>query len=78
MITYRKCRTDPLSGTVYTVMRFNDDDSTSAIQFNPANMDYQHFKQQIDDGTGQLQENDGTLMSQDAARAYVSTLPQDK
>jgi hypothetical protein len=75
MITYRQCPPEPLSGTVFTVMRFNDDDSTSGIQFNQSNMDYQHFKIDIESENGQLQDVDGNLLTAEQAKEYVRTLP---
>lgn len=45
------------------------------IPFDPANTDYQTFKQQINDETAQLEDADGNLMTPEAAKAYVATLP---
>jgi hypothetical protein len=39
------------------------------------NTDYQAFKQQINDGTAQLEDADGNLMTQQQAKDYVATLP---
>lgn len=75
MITYRQCPPEPLSGTVFTVMRFNDDNSTSGIQFNPANMDYQRFKIDINEDRGQLQDVNGNLLTSEQAKQYVRGLP---
>ena len=72
---YRQCNPDKLSNAVYTVMRFNDDDSTSGIQFNPSNMDYQKFIIEINEGTSELEDVDGNLLSKEDAILYVSTLP---
>ena len=44
------------------------------IPFDPANTDYQQFKKDIMDG-GELQDADGNVMSADAAKAFVATLP---
>jgi hypothetical protein len=39
------------------------------------NIDYQTFKQQINDGTAQLEDADGNLMTEQQAKDYVATLP---
>lgn len=49
--------------------------SGAFIPFDPENADYQVFKQQINDETAQLEDADGNLMSPEAAKAYVATLP---
>jgi hypothetical protein len=45
------------------------------IPFDPENTDYQNFKTQINDDSAQLEDADGVLMSPEAAKAYVATLP---
>ena len=45
------------------------------IPFDPANTDYQQFKQAINDDTAQLEDADGVLMTADEAKAFVATLP---
>jgi hypothetical protein len=60
---------------VQSVIRMNENGSTTDIPFNPANTDYQNFKQQINDETAQLEDVDGNVMSPEAAKAYVATLP---
>jgi hypothetical protein len=55
-------------------MRFNDDNSTSGIQFNPSNRDYQRFLNEINEGVSELEDSDGILLSQEDAIKYVSTL----
>lgn len=72
---YRQCKPDKLSNTVYTVMRFNDDNSTSGIQFNPSNRDYQRFLNEIKEGISELEDSDGILLSKEDAILYVLTLP---
>jgi hypothetical protein len=47
----------------------------TCIPFDPANNDYQNFKTQINDETAQLEDVDGNVMSPEAAKAYVATLP---
>lgn len=65
-----------LSLTGQTVTELIRDDGTTpwTIPFDPANTDYQNFKQQINDDSAVLYF-DGTLMSPEAAKAYVATLP---
>lgn len=43
--------------------------------FDPANTDYQQFKQAINDDTAQLEDADGNLMSAADAKAFVKELP---
>ena len=43
------------------------------IPFDPANTDYQTFKKQINEGTAQLEDADGNLMTD--AKDFVATLP---
>ena len=43
--------------------------------FVPTNPDYQNFKANINDDSAQLETNAGVLMSPEAAKAYVATLP---
>ena len=45
------------------------------IPFDPANTDYQQFKQAINDDTAQLEGADGNLMTAEDAKAFVATLP---
>lgn len=54
------------------IIRISDN---ACIPYDPANTDYQTFKQQINDETVQLEDADGNLMSPEAAKAYVATLP---
>ena len=56
------------------VMRINTDSVTS-FPFDPANTDYANFKREINEGTAQLQDADGVVMSSEAAKQFVSTLP---
>ena len=63
---------DPLAGAISSAKRLSDN---AFIPFDPANTDYQTFKQQINDETAQLEDADGNLMSPEAAKAYVATLP---
>ncbi len=44
------------------------------IPFNPENTDYQTFKKEVLAGA-ELQDADGNVMTPEAAKAYVATLP---
>lgn len=46
----------------------------SCIPFDPANTDYQKFKQDIAEGAT-LQDAEGNEMSAEDAQAFVATLP---
>jgi hypothetical protein len=54
------------------VIRLSDG---ASIPFDPANTDYQNFKYQINNDEAQLEGADGNVMSPEAAKAYVATLP---
>ena len=54
------------------VIRLQDE---ANIPFDPANTDYANFKAQINADEAQLEDADGNVMSADAAKAYVATLP---
>lgn len=45
------------------------------IPFDPDNTAYQYFKKQINDGSAQLEDVNGSLMTSTQAKAYVATLP---
>lgn len=45
------------------------------IPFDTANTDYANFKREINDGKAQLQDADGNLMTAEAAKQFVATLP---
>ena len=53
----------------------NDDGSVKSIPFDPANIDYQTFRQQINADEAQLENADGVLMTAEDAKAFVATLP---
>ncbi len=55
-----------------SVQRLSDN---ASIPFDPDNTDYQAFKQQINDGTAQLEDADGNLMTEQQAKDYVAILP---
>lgn len=47
----------------------------ASIPFDPTNMDYLHFKSQINSGQAELQDAEGNLLSSQEAKAFVATLP---
>ena len=57
---------------INVVLRLADN---ACIPYDTANNDYQNFKAQINDESAQLEDADGVLMSPEAAKAYVATLP---
>lgn len=54
---------------IYDVNTFNN------IPVNPDNTDYKNFKEQINNETAVLQDVDGNVMSSQAAKTYIATLP---
>ena len=60
-----------LDGIPYAVL-LNSKDS---IPFDPANTDYANFKREINEGTAQLQDADGNLMTAEQAKDFVKELP---
>ena len=72
---------------IYKLVNFGNGTLNSNIVFcitnrywipttDPANTDYQRFKQEINADETQLQDVDGNVMSADAAKEFISTLPQ--
>ena len=61
-----------LSGQDVCVERFSDH---ASIPFYPANTDYANFKREINEGTAQLQDADGNLMTAEQAKDFVKELP---
>jgi hypothetical protein len=57
---------------INSVQRMSDG---AIIPFDPANTDYQQFKAQILADEAQLEDADGNVMSPEAAKDYVRTLP---
>lgn len=58
--------------SIHQVQRLSDG---AFIPFDPANVDYVNFKAQINADEAQLEDTDGNVMSPEAAKAYVATLP---
>lgn len=52
-----------------------DLENESIIPFDPANVDYEKFKYQINHDEAQLETPDGVVMTTAEAKAYVATLP---
>ena len=67
---YKLNKSEP-SGNVIGVVLL----PSTYIPFDPANTDYQQFKQAINDDTAQLEDADGNLMTAEEAKAFVATLP---
>lgn len=67
MIVYKKHPTNPNA-----ILRMADE---AFIPIDPENKDYQNFKAQINHDEAQLEDTDGNVMSPEAAKAYVATLP---
>ena len=61
-----------LDGTVSTVQRLSDQ---AFIPIAAGNTDYANFKAEILADKAQLQDADGKVMSAEAAKAFVKTLP---
>jgi len=72
MITYKLGTPFFIGGESVSVTNLN---TGSCIPFDAANTDYINFKAQINDESAQLEDVDGVLMSPEAAKAYVATLP---
>ena len=70
--TYKRVSVTPPSIKESAVQRLSDN---AFIPFDPANTDYQQFKQAINDDTAQLEDADGNLMTAEASKQFVATLP---
>ena len=60
-----------LSGESHTVQRLLDN---AFIPFDPANTDYQAFKQDLANGVA-LSDAEGTAMTADQIKTFLETLP---
>ena len=73
MTTYRFVSSGGTSGIAIV---FEDGSvSPGLIPVDPANTDYQQFKQAINDDTAQLEDADGVLMTAEEAKDFVKELP---
>ena len=59
-------------GHISVVIRLSDH---AFIPFDPANTDYANFKKEINEGTAQLEDANGVLMTEQQAKDFVATLP---
>ena len=57
---------------VISILRSEDN---ACIPTDPANTDYANFKREINEGTAQLQDADGNLMTAEQAKDLVKELP---
>lgn len=64
--------TDRDGSLAKAIKRLSDE---AYIPFNPANVDYQNFKLEINADEAQLQDADGNTMTSEQAKAFVATLP---
>lgn len=49
--------------------------NNASIPFAPDNTDYANFKREINEGTAQLQDADGNLMTAEQAKDFVKEIP---
>lgn len=69
---YKKLPSNPdFNESTPYVQRISD---TAFIPFDPANADYQRFKQDIANSV-ELQDENGNTLTPDEAKAFVATLP---
>ena len=68
-----KCLPDTSLGPSQCVQRLSDN---AFIPFSTANTDYQQFKKDIENGA-ELQDSEGVVMTPEAAKAFIQTLPQE-
>ena len=62
----------PETTTVTYVVRLSNN---ACIPFDPANVDFANFKKEINEGTAQLEDADGNLMTPQQAKDFVKELP---
>ena len=71
---YRLYFTDQYTKVIDAATTVNENPEISFL-FSVDNTDYQNFKTNINDDSAQLEDVNGVLMSSEAAKAYVATLP---
>ena len=69
---YKLGANDYLGRPSQCVIRLSDG---AAIPFASDNTDYANFKREINEGTAQLQDADGNLMTAEQAKDFVKELP---
>ena len=74
MITYRLLK-GGIAKEVYGAICKNADGTETSFIFDPANTDYANFKREINEGTAQLEDADGNLMTAEQAKDFVKELP---
>lgn len=67
-----KVSIDSRDNKVHGISRLDDN---AWIPLDPANTDYANFKREINEGTAQLQDADGNLMTAEQAKQFVKELP---
>jgi hypothetical protein len=70
MIMYKLIK-NSLTNQITNVVRLSDN---ANIPFDPANTDYAEFKKVVTEGA-ELQDADGNVMTAQAAKAFIGTLP---
>ena len=73
MINYRLYK-DPISNAILSVCVVYASGENWGIPFDPANTDYQRFKQDIAEGA-ELQDADQVVMSPEQVAEFMETLP---
>ena len=68
---YRQCKPYK-DNPVESVLRLDDG---ACIPFAPDNTDYAQFKKAISEETAQLQDAEGNLMTDQAAKDFIKELP---
>ena len=61
-----------ITNEITNVLRLSD---TACIPFAVDNTDYANFKREINEGTAQLEDADGNLMTAEQAKDFVKELP---
>lgn len=69
---YKLSPVNPITNLQTSLLRLSDN---ACIPFDPANTDYANFKREINEGTAQLQDADGNLMTAEQAKQFVKELP---
>ena len=66
---------DEISNQLCSISVLKDGIRVASIPFDPANTDYANFKREINEGTAQLEDADGNLMTAEQAKDFVKELP---